>query len=107
MTSCRPTRRDFLKRAGLAAGAFYYVPAHVLGGRNRASANEKLNIAGIGVGGMGFHNITQMETENIVAICDVDQACAARAFERYPNAARYSDFRVMLDKQKDLSLIHI
>jgi predicted dehydrogenase len=102
-----PNRRDFLKRAGLAAGGFYYLPAHVLGGRNRASANEKLNIAGIGVGGMGFHNITQMETENIVAICDVDQACAGRAFERYPNAARYSDYRVMLDKQKDIDAVMI
>ena len=64
-------RRQFL--AGTAAAtAFTIIPRHVLGAPGQPSANEKLNIAGVGVGGMGGHDIQQVPTENVVAICDVD-----------------------------------
>lgn len=64
------------------------------------SPNEKLNFAAIGSGGQGASNISAAApTENIVALCDVDDARAARTFERFPNAPRYKDFRKMLDKE--------
>ncbi|MGQ9730779.1 MAG: Gfo/Idh/MocA family protein [Candidatus Zipacnadales bacterium] len=106
----RFSRRRFLRQTaggGLGAGLFHFVPRYVLGGAGQLSANEKLNIAGIGVGGMGFHNLTQMESENIVALCDVDLNYAGRAFERWPTAQRYTDYRVMLDKQSDIEAVMI
>ncbi len=64
------------------------------------SPNEKLNFAAIGSGGQGASNISAAApTENIVALCDVDDRRAAPTFNRFPNAARYRDFRQMLDKE--------
>ncbi len=98
-------RRDFLKRstllAGAAAGAVV-VPRHVLGGVGQSPPNSKMNIAGIGIGGMGAGNLRNLESENIVALCDVDPSYAARTVKRYPDAKFYTDYREMLDKQKDL-----
>ncbi len=54
---------------------------------------------------MGKNNIERCETENIVALCDVDFAKAAEVFEKYPDAKRYKDFRVMLDEQKDIDAV--
>lgn len=65
----------------------------------RVSPNEKLNIAAIGIGGMGASNIDACATENIVALCDVDNQYAAGTFKKYDKAARYRDFRDMLDKE--------
>ncbi len=76
-------RRQFLAGTA-AASAFTIIPRHVLGAPGQPSANEKLNIAGVGVGGMGSHDIQQVPTENIVAICDVDAAQAARAAKPFP-----------------------
>jgi len=64
------------------------------------SPNEKLNFAAIGSGGQGASNISAAApTENIVALCDVDDKRAAQTFERFPKATRYKDFRQMLDKE--------
>lgn len=64
------------------------------------SPNEKLNVAAIGSGGKGRSDIQGiMPTENIVALCDVDEKSAEWAFKTFPNAPRYKDFRVMLDKE--------
>jgi len=96
--SQKVTRRDFL--SGVAAtAAFTIVPRHVLGGPGRISANEKLNIAAIGSGGMGAANINACSSENIVALCDVDDRHAAGTFNKFPKAGKYKDFRVMLDKE--------
>ena len=61
--------------------------------------SEKLNIAGIGVGGRGQSNLRSLEGENIVALCDVDWGHAGGTFRRYPDAKRYHDFREMLEKE--------
>jgi predicted dehydrogenase len=61
-------------------------------------ANEKLNIAGIGVAGRGGDDIQGVAGENLVALCDVDDAHAAKTFEKFPAAKRYKDFRKMLDE---------
>ncbi len=63
------------------------------------SPNEKLNIAGIGVGGKGSGDIDGCKSENIVALCDPDWDRAAETFNSYPNAKRYRDFREMLEKE--------
>jgi hypothetical protein len=64
------------------------------------SPNEKLNFAAIGSGGQGASNLgAAAPTENIVALCDVDDRRAGPSFERYPNATRFRDFRQMLDKE--------
>jgi len=97
-------RREFLGAAS-AASAFMIVPRHVLGGPGYVSPSDKLNIAGIGVGGQGGADLRQLESENIVALCDVDWRQAADSFKRFPKAKKYKDFRVMLDKQKDIDAV--
>ena len=86
-------------RGTAGAVAFTFVPSHVLGRAGAQSANEKLNIAAIGIGGMAASNINACSSENIVALCDVDDAYAAKVFNKFPNARKYKDFRVMLDKE--------
>ena len=103
-------RREFLKSAAGAGGAmaaFTIVPAHVLGAAAGKAPSDKLNIAGIGVGGMGGGNIRNCSRENIVAFCDVDHRYAAKTFKRYPKAKVYTDYRKMLEKQKDIDAVVI
>ncbi|MFH1923771.1 MAG: Gfo/Idh/MocA family oxidoreductase [Planctomycetota bacterium] len=99
------TRRDFLKKTTLAAGAaatMSLVPRHVLGGPRQIPPSEKMNVAGIGIGGMGAGNLRNLESENIVALCDVDPNHAAGTVKRYPNAKFFTDYREMLDAQTDI-----
>jgi len=92
------SRRSFVGAAA-AAAAFTIVGRDVLGGRRNVPPSEKLNIAGIGVGGRGAGDLDAVSSENIVVLCDVDQRRAADTFKRYPRARRYKDFRRMLDKE--------
>ena len=104
------TRRDFVRQTTLAAGASAaaaVVPRHALGGSRHIAPSEKMNIAGIGIGGMGAGNLRNMESENIVALCDVDKNYAAKTIKRYPDAKFYVDFREMLDKRKDIDGVMI
>ena len=96
------TRRQFLRGAALSATAFMVVPGSVLGLRGATSPNGKLNLAGIGIGGQGAHDLGQMESENIVALCDVDKNYAGRIFKKYSKAQQFTDYRQMLDQMKDL-----
>jgi predicted dehydrogenase len=100
------SRRRFLA-AAVTSAAPAIVPSTILGGPRRAAPSEKLNIAGIGVGGMGKSNLRQLESENIVALCDVDHQYAAETFKRYPKAKVHSDYRRMLDEQKDIDAVLI
>ena len=63
------------------------------------SPNEKLNIASIGAGGKANSDIDGCASENIVALCDVDEKQAARKFKEYEKAPKYKDFRKMLDQE--------
>jgi hypothetical protein len=63
------------------------------------SPNEKLNIASIGAGGKAESDIAGCESENIVALCDVDAKKAERTFKKYESLPKYKDFRQMLDKE--------
>jgi predicted dehydrogenase len=98
------SRRDFMSAAA-AVAAFTVVPRYVLGGQGNVPPSDKLNIAGIGIGGMGKNNIRACESENIVALCDVDDDFAAEVYQKYPNARKWKDFRVMLDEQKDIDAV--
>ena len=91
------TRREFLRNAAWSgASLIVLADSRVVRG---TQANERLDVAGIGVGGRGAANVNGVgASENIVALCDVDQKHAAQTFERYPRAKRYTDFRRMLDK---------
>jgi predicted dehydrogenase len=97
-------RRTFLAGAAAAAG-FTIVPRHVLGGQGTTAPSDKLNIACVGVGGMGKSNLRRCEDENIVALCDVDFTFADPVFQKYPAAKRYKDFRVMLDEHEDIDAV--
>jgi predicted dehydrogenase len=66
-----------------------------------------LNIAGIGIGGIGAANLTNLRSENIVALCDVDLGYAAGTIRQYPQAKVYKDFRKLLNEQKDLDAVVI
>jgi len=111
MASPKISRRKFLRSgasASVAAGAalFHIVPRHVLG-RGPTPPSDKLAIAGIGVGGMGAANLRELETEAIVALCDVDLNYAAGTIKRYPTARVYQDFRVLLEKEKGIDAVVI
>ena len=103
MAKTNVTRRRLLGVA--SAAAVTVVSRHVVGGARGAAPSEKLNIAGIGVGGMGGTNLRNLESQNIVALCDVDHAYAARTIKRYPKAKVHTDFRKMLDEQKDIDAV--
>ncbi|MBR4779372.1 MAG: Gfo/Idh/MocA family oxidoreductase [Bacteroidaceae bacterium] len=94
------SRREFLQRGTAAAIGLTVVPNTVLGKSHAHIApSDKLNIAGVGVGGMGNANLRNMErTDNIVALCDVDFDYAKDAFNRHPKAQKYRDFRRMYDE---------
>ena len=102
------SRRKFMKNstaaAASAAFAFNVVPSKVFGAD---APSNKLNIAAIGIGGMGMGNINGCASENIVALCDVDKSSrTAKAREKFPKAKQYEDFRVMFDKQhKDIDAV--
>lgn len=101
----RNSRRDFLRASTLATAGFTILPSHVLGLGGAVAPSEKLNIAGIGIGGQGASDLSQLTSENIVALCDVDWDHAARVFKKYPDAKRHKDFRKMLEEQKDIDAV--
>ena len=92
------SRRTFLKSAAAVAAGLYVGRPSI--GRAAKSPNEKLDVACVGVGGRGFANVEGVSTENIIAMCDVDDLRAATAYQKYPKATRYRDFRKMLDAEK-------
>jgi len=98
-------RRTFLASAAATTLGFTIVPRHVLGGPGTPAPSDRLNVAAVGIGGMGKDNLSRCETERIVALCDVDFGLAEPVFAKYPEAKRYKDYRVMLDEQKDIDAV--
>jgi len=95
-------RRDFMKAGAAGATGLTILGPGVLAKGN--SPNDKLNIAGIGLGNRGTSDLDHMHSENIVALCDIDEDALARAGNKYPNAKQYVDFRKCLE-QKDLDAV--
>jgi predicted dehydrogenase len=98
----KTTRRRFIGTTSAAAAGIFIVPSHAISGLGHKAPSDKLNIAGIGIGGMGKNNLQKMANENIVALCDVDWGVnrndVPKVFETYPKAARYYDWRKMYDE---------
>ena len=102
------SRREFLQRGGVAGAAMgfgYWVSPRCYGQAESTklptSPNEKLNIAVIGVARRGAANIEEIQTQNLVALCDVDEKALGVAAERFPKAAKYNDFRKLLESPKE------
>ena len=128
------SRRSFVKTSATTAAALalgpMIVPRHVLGGVGFRAPSDTLNVAMVGIGGMGMSNMAALVAAgvNIVAICDADFSYVERSLAgrmrpaqgqtepsasalalqaAYTKAAKYTDFRVMLDKQKDIEAVSI
>ena len=138
-------RREFVRAAGMAAAGLTIVPRHVLG-RGQTAPSDLVNVAGVGVGGMGRSNMTALASQNIVALCDVDWGFAQKGFDPIPQqiaasekrlaeaanvtaeqksraqaqmalqkqlfdkqqkSTKYTDYREMLAKQKDIDAVMI
>ena len=98
----QPSRRDFIKNSSLVTAGFFIVPRHVLG-RGFVAPSDKLNIAGIGVGGKGESDLAgfvKSPNANVIALCDVDERRAVESRTRFPTAKYYKDFREMLEKER-------
>jgi predicted dehydrogenase len=101
-----PSRRSFLKTAGLATGGLLLLPTGFLRGANAPS--NRVNVAGVGAGGMGWGDINNVRNAggNIVALCDVDANNLAATGRRYPAAKRFVDYRELFDKMaKDIDAV--
>src|SRR5947207_12152277 len=98
----RLNRRRFLKSSTVAAGTFLLGAPAFLRGKE---LNEKLNIAIIGAGGRGAANTKSVSSENIVALCDVDESRLNQAGQKYPQARKYVDFRKLYEDSKDIDAV--
>ena len=94
------SRRNFMQKSAIAAAGLTIVPSSVFGKSfGHTAPSDKLNIAGVGIGGMGNANLKNMEgTENIVALCDVDWRYSKGVMDRFPKAKKFYDYREMYDK---------
>ena len=100
-------RRSFLRNTGMAAAALAVTRPWLNSAARTVSPNEKLNIAAIGFGGVGKSNVSNSSDENIVALCDLDLSRCGGTIKQQPKAALYTDFRKMLDEQKDIDAVII
>jgi predicted dehydrogenase len=107
----RPTpqinRRHFIYTSSLAAGALAAGLTPCLSRPNYKSPNEKLDIAGVGANGRAAGDLEAVSGENIVALCDVDANSLAEALKKYPGARPYTDYRVMLEKEKTIDAVTV
>lgn len=92
------SRKAFLGATGSVAAAFTIVPSNVLAGLGYKAPSDKLNIAAVGIGGKGYKDLQAVESENIVALCDVDWNYSKRVFEHFPRAKKYKDWRILFDQ---------
>jgi predicted dehydrogenase len=107
------SRRTFMSTAATAAG-ITIVPRHVLGGTGFQAPSDTVNVAIVGyIHGMGTSNLLNViKSDNVVALCDLDESAAAKealkrrgTLEKLPKAVQYKDYRVMLEKQKDIDAV--
>jgi len=112
------SRRKFLGASATAAAGLMVVPRHVVGATQKKKApSDTVNIACVGVGGMGFSDTRGVRSENIVALCDVDDESMAKLLNSgqlepgekamYDKAAKFRDFRVMLEKAKAIDAVTV
>ena len=103
------SRRSFLKKGSAMAAGLAVAPGIMMAGeapkndkkKKKVTPPEKLKILGVGIGGRGAADLAAMETEEFIGLCDVDWKYADHIFQKYPNAKRYNDYRVMFDELLD------
>jgi predicted dehydrogenase len=100
MNTLKQSRRAFLRNGTLIAAAPFFISKLRAG----ESANDKLNIGAIGIGGRGGEDLNGCASQNIVAICDVDDNIIESVGKKFPSAKKYNDFRQLLD-QKDIDAV--
>src|SRR5947209_12707680 len=100
--STKQNRCDFLKNAGAAgaAGVGFWITGRQSVWAQEKGPNAKLNVACIGTGGRGYASVEGCGKENIVALCDVDENRLNKAGEKYKEARKYTDYRIMLEKEE-------
>src|SRR3989442_4046644 len=98
-------RRKSLQQSALGAAGIGLAGPHLASGRT-LSASDKLNLGVIGVAGRGGDDLQEVSSQNIVALCDVDDNHLRAAAQKYPQAKTYNDFRQLID-QKDIDAIVI
>lgn len=92
------SRRTFVRGTAASFAAFTVVPSYVIGLNGATPPSGKLNLAGIGISGQGGGDLQNLSSENIVALCDVDESYAAKTFAKFPGAKKFKDFRRMFDQ---------
>ncbi len=103
-------RREFIKASALVAGMGVWVASSDrVRGVEEQSANEKINVASIGIGGKGDSDSEQAAKHaNLVAICDIDEKRLESKSMRHPKAKKYTDFRKMFDEMhKEIDAVTI
>jgi len=96
------SRRQFIRAAGPVLAGVTVVPRHVLGGVGRIPPSETIQVAGVGIGGVGHGQITSISKEagtRIAFLCDVDDVYAKKTYDRFPQAKVYRDYREMLNAE--------
>jgi predicted dehydrogenase len=107
------SRREFVEKTSMAGMAFTIVQPHVLGARGgrHVAPSDKVNIACVGVGGMGASDVRgfgALTDVNIYALCDVDDVSAERSYRLQPQAKKYKDYREMIEKEaKNIDLVTV
>lgn len=92
------SRRSFLATTATAAAGVTILPSNVIAGLGHKAPSDKMNIAAIGIGGMGHANLKKLRSENIIGLCDVDWKYADGCFKDFSGAKKYKDWRVMYDE---------
>jgi len=83
------SRRGFLGTSAVAAAAITILPSKTIAGLGHRAPSDKLNIAAVGIGGMGHANLKSLKSENIIGLCDVDWKYAENCFNEFPEAKKY------------------
>jgi len=100
------SRRSFIGRTAAATAGFTILPSYVVSGLGHKAPSDILNIAAVGIGGMGNSNLKAIKDQNIVALCDVDWGYSESVFKHYSEAKMYKDFRKMYDEMgKDIDAV--
>ncbi len=92
------SRRKFIGNTAMATAGLTILPSNVVSGLGYKAPSDKLNIAGVGVGGRGNAILRGVESENIVGLCDVDWRYSKDVFDRFPNVKKYWDYRKMYEE---------
>ena len=95
------SRRNFIKSSALAFAGITLIPRHVLGGPGFVAPSDRLRVASIGIGGMGYNDLSGVHRSgkvDIIALCDVDDTRAEKGRKDHAKAAYYKDYRIMLEK---------